>query len=268
MKRLMAFLRFARFMTLLCGTAMIAAVTRAGDLGPVGSDMGSRMWPRNDYVVNGVVRVYKKDPVLNVGPLMVWTNAHVGVARPSMTVTQVVHKVRVQDWQTIGSGGKYVNRHAVGGLYNRHYPSWVGTYMGVSDKHGGLVWDLVPDGYVDPFVTATNTWAVDEAAAVGGSATSWCEINGITVTTNLFTAYDPVPAYWYSSAPALLGVQDNTVHTLPCTFSNLGWVDSTNRTFKISAGFDGYVHMSYHSESNTVTFTRLYGEVLPYDETH
>lgn len=256
-------------MALLCGTAMIAAVTRAGDLGPVGSDMGSRMWPRNDYVVNGTVRVYKKDPVLNVGPLMVWTNAHVDVARPSMTVTQVVHYCRLQgyvlSWTTDKQGNKTSSTTKSGGPYTWVYHGWTGAYIGVGDRHGGLVWAEMPGDYVDEYTAATNGWAAAQSAT---ETVYYCEILSETVVTNQLTAYDPVPAYWYSSAPALLGVQDNTVHTLPCTLSNLGWVDSTNRTFKISTGFDGYVHMSYHSESNTVTFTRLYGEVLPYDETH
>ncbi|MBO7690581.1 MAG: hypothetical protein J6T14_07125 [Clostridia bacterium] len=261
--RLMAFLRF---MALLCGTAMTAAVTRAGDLGPVGSDMGSRMWPRNDYVVNGTVRVYKKDPVLNVGPLMVWTNAHVEVPRPFMVVTGIVHSCRVQYWSTTSQSGR-VAAHKLGGPYMRFFHGWIGTYRGASDGHGGLVWDKLPDDYVDPYVVATNEWAIAEASS-STSAVTWDELLSVTETITLYNAYDPVPAYWYSSAPAFLGVQDGTVHSLPCTFSNLGWLPSTNYTFKLSTGFDGYVHMTYHSESNTVTFTRLYGEVLPYDETH
>ena len=146
----------------------------------------------------------------------------------------------------------------------RYFHGWTGTYIGVSDGHGGLVYTPMPDDYVDTFVTTTNQWAVNEAESVT-TATTWSEIVELTEYNTLYTAYDPVASRWYSSAPAFLGVQDSTVHALPCTFSNLGWLPSTNYTFKISTGFDGYVHISYHSESNTVTFTRLYEGVLPYE---
>lgn len=239
----------------------------AGDLGPVDKDMaGVKAWARNDFQNDTVIRVYKRDSTLAVPPLAVWTNAHVEVPRPFMVVTGIVHSCRVQYWSTSSQSGR-VAAHKVGGPYMRFFHGWVGTYRGASDGHGGLVWDKLPDDYVDPYVTATNEWAIAEASS-STSAVTWDELLSVTETIVLYNAYDPISSRWYSSLPAFLGVDDNTVHSLPCTFENLDWLPSTNHTFKISTGFDGYVHMSYNSESNTVTFTRLYEGVLPYDQTH
>ena len=181
MKRLMAFLRF---MALLCGTAMIAAVTRAGDLGPLDPDMGSRMWLRNNYTANGVVRVYKKDPVLYVKPVIVWTNAHVDVARPSMTVTQVVHHCRLQgyvlSWTTDKQGNRTSSLIKSGGPYTWVYRGWTGAYIGVGDRHGGLVWAEMPEDYVDEYTATTSRWAAAQSAphcpARPGAPARWSTI--------------------------------------------------------------------------------------------
>lgn len=246
----------------LLGLSVLAGL--CGDLGPQPGIGGGNAWNRNDYTYDSIIRVYDRDATLEVPALALWTNAVVELPRPSMTLTQVYYRVYNASWSSVNTSGKPTDAHIlthgysdvqdyVGPMYAEHVPFMV-----------GLTYRVKPSDHVDAFVALTNDWAQDKASG----ATSWNEFEGVTTKYSEVTAYDPVVRRYHTSVPCRLGVTDQSAHGLPFTFSGLRFLegDETNGTFKLATGFNGYVHLRYNSESNTVTFTRLYEGRLPYNE--
>lgn len=234
-----------------------------GDLGPQPGIGGENAWNRNDYTHDSVIRVYDRDATLEVPALALWTNAVVDLPRPSMTLTQVYYTAYYNYWSTKGNNNKTVPARIL-----THGQVAVSDYLGPMYAErakviGGFVYRVKPPDYVDAFVALTNKWAEEQAAG-----DTWHELDHVTTRYDAVTAYDQVVRRYYTSAPCRLGVTDQSVHTLPYTFSGLRFLEGTetNGTFKLATGFNGYVHLRYNSESNTVTFTRLYEGRLPYNE--
>lgn len=240
-------------------------VAFAGDLGPQPGIGGENAWNRNDYTHDSVIRVYERDATLDVPALALWTNSVVELPRPSMTLTQVYYMAYYNFWST-----KDNNKTVPARILTRGQ-TVVSDYLGPMYAErperpkfrNEFVYRVKPPDYVDAFVALTNGWAEELA-----EGETWHELDHMTTRYETMTANDPVTRRYYTSSPCRLGVTDQSFHGLPYTFSGLRFLEGaeTNGTFKLVTGFNGYVHLRYNSESNTVTFTRLYEGIIPYDE--